>query len=868
MRRTLLRHGYIPKNVIGSGRFGVVWAASHPFFQHNVACKRVVCDTAEQARRALREIRLLEHFCHPNILGILDIIIHENSDSSRPEKFSCQSGHLSSMYIVTDLMETDLDRVIQSTTVLSELHIIFITYQLLCALKHIHLASVTHRLKLCDFGMSRDITEQHRSAGDLTEYVVTRWYRAPELLLNCRNYTNSIDMWATGCIIGEMIARTALFPGKSYIHQLQTIFNMIGYPCESDLDAITNRAAIKFLLENKTTVTETQQVQNSKSPTLTSTLLELIKNLLAFNPQNRMSANECLQHSSMEDMHDKNSDVETLVPGKINIFHCTQNTQNSLKDSDKYTKFRFDDGVNDLTLTMWKKLLIAEAKQIKFCMQEESIVVNQSSSNELCTNLVQDIVDSNFPLPCSELSEDSTNKCNDERTISSNIETLNILKDEIKNDDLVAEIGIHQKGSGYSDNFSCVSTIKNIQNIKNVKNVKTVKNKIKRRAKSGHIKRSAQRHLYNRPKSARGLSMKLSDTLRVSSRTFMRCNPVLYRHSQNSRRNNHEKNKGLHRKPNLDKSAHHPENVNNRKPFVSLREKQEREFSLGLGLVGFRLTPKQKNKHTSSKEITSSVSKSTKNYIFAAAPAAILTTGKKSSRKLQRKNHNYTSKYRNLNQKESKKSLRQSDTHARISIKEKSKQMKGIECADSTNSFTKHDSKCSNNDAEQYTEKLNPYNTKYYAKNWSQKYAATVIPKYRRKEFSKKYTSSKVFSNAYNTKTTCENTTNKHNSILNTVDVNCKLRTSVDDIYASDSDEFEESTQSMSELESSFEPSKKSDDKSNVKYSSKKMGIIENSSKNCPPVVFGAGDKLADILAAAERAGRLAAIERGIYFKK
>lgn len=117
----------------------------------------------------------------------------------------------------------------------------YFLYQLLRGLKYVHSAHVLHRdlkpsnlfldancdLKIGDFGLARTTSE----ADFMTEYVVTRWYRAPELLLNCSEYTAAIDMWSVGCILGEIVSREPLFPGKDYVHQLKLIteVRLIGY---------------------------------------------------------------------------------------------------------------------------------------------------------------------------------------------------------------------------------------------------------------------------------------------------------------------------------------------------------------------------------------------------------------------------------------------------------------------------------------------------------------------------------------------------------------------------------------------------------------------------------------------------------------
>jgi mitogen-activated protein kinase 1/3 len=115
----------------------------------------------------------------------------------------------------------------------STLSLQYFLYQLLRGLKYIHSANVLHRdlkpsnlllnancdLKICDFGLARTTSE----TDFMTEYVVTRWYRAPELLLNCSEYTAAIDVWSVGCIFMELLNREPLFPGRDYVQQLRLI---------------------------------------------------------------------------------------------------------------------------------------------------------------------------------------------------------------------------------------------------------------------------------------------------------------------------------------------------------------------------------------------------------------------------------------------------------------------------------------------------------------------------------------------------------------------------------------------------------------------------------------------------------------------
>jgi serine/threonine protein kinase len=115
----------------------------------------------------------------------------------------------------------------------------YFLYQILRGLKFIHSASVLHRdlkpsnlllnancdLKICDFGLARTTSE----TDFMTEYVVTRWYRAPELLLNSSEYTAAIDVWSVGCIFMELMDKKPLFPGRDHVHQLRLLMEVRPY---------------------------------------------------------------------------------------------------------------------------------------------------------------------------------------------------------------------------------------------------------------------------------------------------------------------------------------------------------------------------------------------------------------------------------------------------------------------------------------------------------------------------------------------------------------------------------------------------------------------------------------------------------------
>ena len=116
-------------------------------------------------------------------------------------------------------------------------------YQLLRGLLFLHSADIMHRdikpcnllvntncdLRICDFGLARGIDhslfvdQEQEFNNAITKYVVTRWYRAPEIVLISKNYDESIDLWSVGCVFAELISRQPLFPGKNHLNQVQLI---------------------------------------------------------------------------------------------------------------------------------------------------------------------------------------------------------------------------------------------------------------------------------------------------------------------------------------------------------------------------------------------------------------------------------------------------------------------------------------------------------------------------------------------------------------------------------------------------------------------------------------------------------------------
>ncbi len=160
-------------------------------------------------------------------------------------------------------MDTDVFKIIKSNQELSDEHYKFIFYQICRALKFLHSANIIHRdikpsnvlinedciIKLCDFGLSRNLREGEQMM--LTEYVVTRYYRAPEVMLCSHQYSKSIDIWSAGCSFAELLSQNYLFPGDNYLSQIKLIIEALGSPSEEDLEFITNGHAKNYVMSFK-----------------------------------------------------------------------------------------------------------------------------------------------------------------------------------------------------------------------------------------------------------------------------------------------------------------------------------------------------------------------------------------------------------------------------------------------------------------------------------------------------------------------------------------------------------------------------------------------------------------------------------------
>ena len=297
---------YTVSKLVGMGAYGVVCAGHDAKTNARVAikkCHSVFRDVGD-CKRVLREVKLLLFFHHENLLGVRSFFLGGPVD------------RFTDVYVVTDLYDTDLNTVVRSRQNISEEHMKYFMYQLLRGLKFIHTAGVMHRdlkpanllvnincdLRICDFGLARgvdvDVDNKH-----FTDYVVTRWYRPPELLLMNTSYTTSVDVWSAGCIFAELAARKPVFMGRDYVTQLRLVCEAVGPPDESETTQfLQSQASIDFL---KAMPPCPGRPLSYLAPTLDDCGLDFLSKMLQFNPAKRWTAAQLMAHPYLATLHDE-----------------------------------------------------------------------------------------------------------------------------------------------------------------------------------------------------------------------------------------------------------------------------------------------------------------------------------------------------------------------------------------------------------------------------------------------------------------------------------------------------------------------------------------------------------------------------------
>ena len=345
---------------VGQGAYGVVFKAIDKKTKEQVALKKLFGAFQDDvdSQRTFREVMLLQELNgHDNIIRLLNVIKAENDLD---------------LYLVFDYMEADLFNVIRAN-ILQDIHKKFIIYQTLKALKFIHSADIIHRdlkpsnifinsdchVKLGDFGLARTLDNNPKLDGVVTDYVATRWYRAPEMILAAQKYGKPIDMWSVGCILYELLVGTPLLPGKSTKDMIRMMFGVTGFPDRKEYNEVKKECRIQIeyddLLQEK--IKKKKNIlQMVSGYTHDDVAIDLLLKCLQFNPKKRLTAEEALEHPYVADFH--NPEEEILCDHKINV---------PLDDDNKFSKEEYRLKLYDIVM----KRKIEIRKQILESIKKE-----------------------------------------------------------------------------------------------------------------------------------------------------------------------------------------------------------------------------------------------------------------------------------------------------------------------------------------------------------------------------------------------------------------------------------------------------------------------------------------------------------------
>ncbi|PWN49243.1 Pkinase-domain-containing protein [Violaceomyces palustris] len=287
-------------NHIEEGSYGVVFRARDKETGEIVALKKLKMDKEKNGFpiTSLREIRTLMEARHPNVVQVKEIVVGDT---------------LTQIFIVMEFVEHDLKTLLSNMrTPFLQSEIKTLMRQLLSAIDLLHSNWIIHRdlktsnllmnnrgmMKLADFGLARMFGDP---VGDMTQLVVTLWYRAPELLLGVKEYGTAIDMWSVGCIFAELILKEPLLTGKNESDQILRIFKLLGQPDEASWPGYSSLPSVSSLsipssIALPSSDLTTKSRLRSRFRYSTENTLDLLSGLLCYDPSRRLTAADALRH--------------------------------------------------------------------------------------------------------------------------------------------------------------------------------------------------------------------------------------------------------------------------------------------------------------------------------------------------------------------------------------------------------------------------------------------------------------------------------------------------------------------------------------------------------------------------------------------
>lgn len=318
--------------VVGEGAYGIVYKCKNKETGDFVAIKKFKETNDDLVKKTMkRELRMLQQLTHENIVQF-------------KEAFK-RKGNL---FLVFEYVEKNLLEVLQDHPKGLEPKLIRnLMFQLCKSIKYLHERNVIHRdikpenllvnenmvLKVCDFGFARTIASTPKEK--LTDYVATRWYRAPELLLTQGVYGPEVDYWAIGCIMGELVDGNPLFPGENEVDQLHCIQKVLGNFTDEQVEMFYTNPL--FNGKDLINVSKPETLERRYYGKLPKLAINFMKGLLQLDPKMRLNSNTVFQHPYFEKLIEKENGVRIFSqrgttsenPNKVYVNMARRNNSNN-----------------------------------------------------------------------------------------------------------------------------------------------------------------------------------------------------------------------------------------------------------------------------------------------------------------------------------------------------------------------------------------------------------------------------------------------------------------------------------------------------------------------------------------------------------
>lgn len=327
-----MQNKYEISEIVGEGAFGIVMKCRNKETGELVAIKKFKDSEDEIVQKSmLRELKVLKKLRHENIVQLKECFRRKGK-----------------LYLVFEYVERNLLQVIEENPNGLEPSLLKkLIYQLCKALNYIHANETLHRdikpenilvtsdnqVKVCDFGFARGVPQK---GGILTDYVATRWYRAPELLLGCANYGKEVDLWAVGCIMGELADGQPMFPGDSELNAILLIQKLMGNLPQSQIELFYSNP--RYSEEKLEHVNKPETLERRYFGKLSKSALLFMKSLLKLDARERISGNDLIMHPYFDDIRSEDPEFAHLKTTNNNVGPSGSN-KILIKPSNRSNKF-------------------------------------------------------------------------------------------------------------------------------------------------------------------------------------------------------------------------------------------------------------------------------------------------------------------------------------------------------------------------------------------------------------------------------------------------------------------------------------------------------------------------------------------------